>query len=318
MLDPVTLFREGGPFMYVLMLFALLGVPVAVLVALLVGGLRLRFPASIGWGLLCLCAGVGLLGTYLGNSMALEAAARASAEMRMKLIANGISVSLYTTIGWQMLVPLGFLGVTGTAWLPALLAPGPDRRLDLPAAGSALGGAAIATLAAFGIIAARIGLGQLFDAGPVVLLLPPVAFLAVVAVVLSSLRISEDRGHRARVAATRVMLGAAAFLGIGIFGEMFAGLGKILAFQAVANASPGDRAEMLQFGLEVAAHARWIGWSFALAPLFAGVGGAGPHLGTLGGRELAGTIVATLQIVFLLGCTLGATLIAQSGMAALF
>jgi biopolymer transport protein ExbB/TolQ len=44
----------------------------------------------------------GLLGTIWGLIMAFEAVARASAEMKQTLLAQGISVAMYTTAGGLM------------------------------------------------------------------------------------------------------------------------------------------------------------------------------------------------------------------------
>lgn len=45
---------------------------------------------------------IGLLGTIWGLVMAFEAVAKASAEMKQQLLANGISVAMYTTAGGLM------------------------------------------------------------------------------------------------------------------------------------------------------------------------------------------------------------------------
>ena len=196
MIDVVMMFRDGGPFMYVLLLFGLVGTPFAVLSALGVGAAKARLPASIGWALFTGSALVGLLGTWMGTSMAYEAAARASAEMRQMLIANGISVAMYTTVGWLLLVGMGLLLVAWTAWLPAVVAPGPEGKLDGASAGASIGGGILGCLLGVAAVLLVLGPSGVFEAGPVWMFLPTISLMTVPAMVLASLRISEEPDHR--------------------------------------------------------------------------------------------------------------------------
>lgn len=309
MTDVAMMFREGGPFMYALLLFGLIGTPFAVIFALVVGATRARLPASIGWTLFTGASLVGLLGTWMGRSMALEAAASASPEMRQRIVASGIAVSMYTTTGWLLLVGLGLLLVAWSAWMPALLVPGPESRVDGSSAGAAIGGAILGALLGTGVVFVVLGPRGVFDAGPVWLFLPPLSFFTVLAMVLASLRASEEPEHRGRIAGTRAMLGTAAFLGIGLLGEAFVLMGETLAFQAVAMAAPDMKQKMLVVGLEIASYARWIGWGAALAPALAGWFGALPHVGQLGPRQGLGAAIAGIQVLVMLGTLVAATLL---------
>lgn len=309
MVDPVMMFRDGGPFMYALLLFGTLGIPFAVIFALAVGAVKARIPASIGWTLLTGAALVGMIGTWMGTSMAHSAAASASAEMRTKMIASGISVAMYTTVGWLMLAGLGLIAVAGTAWLAALLAPGPESRVDGASAGASIGGGLLGSLLGIGLVMVSLGPNGIFESGPVWILLPPLSVLLVLAMVLASLRVSEEPEHRGRMAGYRFFLGTCAFLGIGLFGEVFVLMGEVLAFQAVAMASADMKQRLLENGLQIAAYARWIGWSTAFAPGLAGWFGALPHLGHLGPRQGIGTAIAGIQVLVMLGCLIAASLL---------
>ena len=90
-------------------------------------------------------------------------------------------------------------------------------------------------------------------------------------------------------------------------------MGEVLAFQAVAVATPEMRGELLAMGLLVASYARWIGWGSALVPGLAGWLGALPHFGHLRARQGVGAAVAGLQIGVILGCLVAATWVRDIG-----
>jgi hypothetical protein len=302
MIDPVVLFADGGPFMPLVAGFGMLGGVLACLVVLVVGGLKLRVPASAGWVLLTLTAVLGLLGTGMGVSMAEQAVQNASPEMRPLILANGISVALFVQTAWLLFVSLSFVVVAWLASLPALLAPGPGAQVSFESLGGAVLGAVAGTLVAAVLLFGTVGLDGMRDAGPVSFLIPPLAVLTMFAMFLGTLRNSAEPVHMGRIGGTRVMMGTAALLGIGLFGELFNIQGVMLAFMAVANAAASDKAKLLGYGLEVAAYARWIGWSFALIPAFTAWGAAAPLVGDFDVRQLVGGLLGGLQAVVILGC----------------
>lgn len=100
MVDPATMFMEGGPFMYVLLLM----VPVHLLLCLVQAALARHIDIRpLLWGSVAAQVLTGFLGSLLGMILAFQAVAHASAEMKQTLLANGISVSMFTATGGVML-----------------------------------------------------------------------------------------------------------------------------------------------------------------------------------------------------------------------
>ena len=94
MIHPSDVLKDGGPFMYLILLSGLLHL------VILVAQVALRKYANLLPLLLAatictvLCE---MLGSVMGFSLTFQAMAMASAETKMALMANGISVSIITT-----------------------------------------------------------------------------------------------------------------------------------------------------------------------------------------------------------------------------
>jgi hypothetical protein len=94
MIDPVVMFVEGGPFMFLILLSGLLHL------VILVAQVALRKYADLLPLLLAatICTVLcGMLGSIMGFILTFQAMAMASAETKMALMANGVSVSMFTT-----------------------------------------------------------------------------------------------------------------------------------------------------------------------------------------------------------------------------
>lgn len=220
--DPVTLFREGGPIMYAILgLTSVLQLGVVVLFGSLLG--RLRIPSVI-WvvqGLLPL--GVGLFGTFTGIGMALEAAAMVSPEMLSTLAAAGAGVALYTTIAGAYASAAMFVTYSVATGLGVLIRPGKPSRFTGANALIAVLVLLIGTLA--GLVLAGPGTGfVMFGTG--------------VGVVLGALRWpEEDERDQRRVAAARAATALYGVMALGCVAVGAACLAVSMAYEAQARAS---------------------------------------------------------------------------------
>ncbi|HHO52141.1 MAG TPA: AgmX/PglI C-terminal domain-containing protein [Deltaproteobacteria bacterium] len=142
MLDPFTMFREGGPWMYPLLLLGL-GLPVVWIAMALASLFRIRVPAVIwiGAGLVPLL--VGMFGTVMGTRIVLSALEHASPEIQAPMAANGLSSALYTVSFSALLTSVAYTGMALTQGLATLATSGgtedaPTSWTPLHAAGAAL------------------------------------------------------------------------------------------------------------------------------------------------------------------------------------
>ncbi len=106
MVSPVTMFVEGGFFVYVILLVGV--VHAATLIAQAVQVKKIDLIPLL-WALMICTVLIGFLGSLTGLIMAFQAVARASAEMKQTLLAHGISVAMYTTtMGLMVAIPQAF------------------------------------------------------------------------------------------------------------------------------------------------------------------------------------------------------------------
>jgi len=94
MVDPVTMFADGGPFMYLIMLAG--GAHLIALVIQLVLAKQVDLTPLLWAGVACIIL-LGMLGSMMGFILAFHAVAKASPETKQTLLAMGMSVSMYTT-----------------------------------------------------------------------------------------------------------------------------------------------------------------------------------------------------------------------------
>ena len=96
MVSPITMFSDGGFFMYVLVLVGLVHAATLIVQAVRVKKLNL---IPLLWGLMICTVLIGCLGSVMGLVMCFQAVAKASPEVKQTLLANGMSVAMYTTAG---------------------------------------------------------------------------------------------------------------------------------------------------------------------------------------------------------------------------
>ncbi|MBX2801781.1 MAG: AgmX/PglI C-terminal domain-containing protein [Myxococcales bacterium] len=103
----MEMFRDGGPWMYALLALGLFlwAVPIAMAAATLN---RVRVPALIWIGAASLPLMAGLMGTWSGAMMGVQALSYASYEVKAPLAASALEVSLYTTVAGAFLATLVF------------------------------------------------------------------------------------------------------------------------------------------------------------------------------------------------------------------
>jgi len=254
---------------------------ISAVVALLVGTIVVGVGQRVGWAKDFSRAGRGwvLVTLLLGFAsfrvlMLLSNLGQATGDLGelSRIRANAISTGISTLVGASLAASLSLLAYACTLWIPALVRPGPEPESTPDAASGALAGWAIGVLLSLAGVLGLIGFDRVPDMGPALYLLPVVSLFPAGAVMLASLRASAEPEHRARVAAMRVSMGFAGFIGIGALGEVWRYAGAILTFQAVAGARVELKDQMLSTGMEVANHAAYMGWSLALIPLLVSVG----------------------------------------------
>ncbi|MCB9678238.1 MAG: hypothetical protein H6737_24265 [Alphaproteobacteria bacterium] len=229
MIDPVTMFKEGGPWMAALQL-PFLGLPFGLLVALIVPAVRVRLPAVVLVALVMLPVTVGLLGVLSGQSLTLAAVGHASAQMQSKMAANGQSVALYPLYAGAALSALAAAGVSLALGLGVAIGAGREARMTpLHAVVPGL----IALLSPVGLVAG-VWLGSIVSLG------------TALGIALASLRLAkEPEVDLARTAAGRAHVGMLGLLGLTSAAVAFATGPAILYLQASANASAEMRDVMM-------------------------------------------------------------------------
>jgi len=200
MMDPVTMMKEGGPFMYLVVL-ALMPNQLGVLVLFATQLARVRLSAAVWILFATLPLFVGVVGTFFGLGATLSAIQYASPAMHAKMAGNGIAVSQYSMFiaAWgSALTLLSYALATGLA---LLIRPGKSARFTIGGAVIALG------VAVFG------GLAGLVFSG---LLAGLVGAMTGFALFLGGLRFPEEvEADRARVVASRAAIGAYGVLALG-------------------------------------------------------------------------------------------------------
>ncbi len=237
MISPLYLFRDGGPFAYLLIIGAMTA-PVPVLLWMALGAAKARVPTALYaiWPVGIVV--VGIMATILGLDQALAAVAHASAEMKDTLMCAGTSVAQYTSaLAGMLAVPI-LLVTAVLAPLPRLARGGDDAAFTpmhaiAPVALGVLGGIALSIVAgmAAGLVATVGG----------------------IAIAVASLRTSEDDDDAARIVPIR--LGVTA---LGVFAGLLAAwtnltMSRVMFYDAVAHASAETKQAMLHQLAEAAA-----------------------------------------------------------------
>lgn len=249
-------------------------------------------PASVGWGVFTLTAllasllSASHLDALLETGSAAEAAANIQAAMGVRSAA-------------KLTLALGFGAVTIVGALAGILRPDPDSSPHLPWMG--LLGGLVGALLGGGLVGVTLGFDAFDTVGPALVVLPGVGALLSIAVLLGSLRLSDEPASRARTAAWRGFSGLAAFLTLAMLGELAVELGSMLAFSAVANAALDQKSAILANGLATAAAARPFGWAVGSIPACAAWGTAVPLIRELGPKQRLGMAIASAQALVIVG-----------------
>ncbi|MCO4745758.1 MAG: hypothetical protein KC912_13275 [Proteobacteria bacterium] len=237
----VVMFKEGGPFMYLL----LLGFPAAALATLVLmvfGAFRFRVPLGIWLAPAFAMLAVGWAGTALGATQALEAMAYVSGEMFVTLSAAGHSVALYTTIMGGFAASLLFILVAASASVGNLVTAGDKKVWTYGQAVFICVLGWTGALAAFG---SEFWTSQelMRSLGP--LMVAGAAFVATPFLALTSLVTSKRSEDASRLAGGRLVAAAAALLAVGALTVGLYDLGSSHMSGAVAYASAETRLHLL-------------------------------------------------------------------------
>ena len=239
----------------------------------------------IGWGWAPVTILTGLASSRM--LMLYWAAADSSIEpdLLMRIRATALGSGISTLSGASLATSLILLAFACTMWIPALVRPGPQREASPAVASGALAGWAIGVLLAAAGVFGLVGTQGLLELGPALFILPVLSLAPAAAVMLASLQQSAEHEHRARLAAMRLSIGTAGFLGVGFMGEMFRYAAYVLMFQTVSGVGVDRKSHMVELGVEVTNLAAYLGWSLALVPLLTGWGSAISSLPLFGPRQ---------------------------------
>lgn len=289
MVSLADMFMQGGPFMYVVVLFAIIGATVAMLGGAL-GLARVRVPAILWLGAPLLTVTAGAAGELLGLQQAADAIAFASPDTRATLAHAGASVAAMTTT-FAMLMSSLLLGMS--AWLAALpsaVAPGEGAKTT---ALTALAGAALAGITGLGL------LGWVFpDFGAAALIGATLVFLSP-ALLIGGARVGSGEEDRARCAEARVSVALCAVGAVACAGAYAYLSGASDGHRALALASAETRMTLLAMGRQQQQIAATGGAVGALVAAVAGLIAAGPLLGAaVSGRTIASVVAAGAGLLF--------------------
>ncbi len=289
MLDPIVMFKDGGPFMYVILMGGLC-MPLFVAAAGVLAATRLRVPAAlhllIGTSVLLL----GAVGTLQGLTMLDRALANCSPEMYATLAAAGQFVALFPLIAGGLIAALTLAGMGAAVGLGTAVRV-KDRRLTV-----------LHAVAAIPVFLAAAGFVVAGSVSGVVIALLGTAAIALVAVFAST-----DDDENGRLATVRATVGGLVTLALCSQAIQLVAITGAPWYQAKAHASAEMRGQLLALtadalgpaiGASVAAMlAGLLATALLVAPLFKGL---------LGGRAAIGTVAAGLALVpgaLLLGYT---------------
>ena len=254
----ITVFKNGGPFMYLLLLLFMLGPCPASIVAV-IACVRLRVPGVLHLVVPAMLVGVGCLGTIVGVQMAMNALVVCSPEIRSVLGAVGWAVAHYTDLSGMFGAGLLLLCSSGLAAVGVAIGAGRDAKFVLLHSVPSLvvgGLAAIASLAWALFIEAS--------------LLPGLACgVGTITCAVAGLRWSADEKDGGRIAEGRLTVGLCAFLAVICLSYVSWLNGEIMAFDAAGKASPEVRAMLMYAGFQASSGALKVGLVASLGCLVA-------------------------------------------------
>lgn len=307
MYEITDLFREGGEFMYLVLMLAVPGMLLGAILAITTS-LGHRVPAAVWLVFPLTVIGMGAVGAWAGTELASKAIGSAS-NVEIQLMASmGYAIARYPD-GLGLFLGAFLLTITALCGgIATTVGSGEGARWQ-PAAGIAIATAAL-------VIAAGLGLwtfGQRTAPGP--LLIPTALALGGLGCGLGALRTPAGEDGEQKAAAARLFLGFCAVGGVlcaVALGELS---GDSTTHRALATAAPEMRLSLAWSGRTTAETASLLGWIAVPAMIALAAIPAVPRLGHLANtRTLVSGAVALVLFV-----PLGAARLAgASGRADLF
>lgn len=289
-------FREGGGWMYAILAFAALA-PLSALVGAILYGMRVRSPSVVWIGPLGMVVALGAVGVLSGLAVVDQAVAQAAPEWKQTMMAQGLSISLYTD-AFARLCALSIGPVVALfVALAHFISVRGDRGVWTPAAGAGAGILAFLGFCVSGFLAGiRLAEGY---ASPIVLSGVVVAVLALPCLVGVGVRCEAAPEDQGRTAGARFVVWFACVAAAwGAFGLPEVS-GIVVAFKAVATAAPEYKGEMLAAGMDHAARDGFAGVGAFAALLLAGLPLLLPLAGSLKHHVLT-KVGLVLNVLFLL------------------
>jgi len=302
-LDPITLFTDGGPFMYPALLGAIVG-PIWILFWATLTAFRFRVPAAVVVLPAPVVVIIGSVGTWSGLSMAQQAVQHASPEMASVLAAAGYGVAHYLDM-FAMLVASGLFALAAFALgVAGMFSAGEDAKFRLVEPPIIMGVAVLACVSSvgLGLFATALGIGEANVVGAAWVGL--VAGASLFGLSAASCRWSEALlEHQQRGAANRGAVGLFAVLAVVLAGRAFWLEGKIQVFEAISRASPETKQLLVAVGELNSQGMLWVGSVAALLAVVAALVSLARVISSVGGSR---TILGAALLGLLALCAVAA------------
>jgi len=248
----VDAMHKGGPFMWPILLIAIVGLPVPFVLAGLAGTGK-RVPAVVWWVLPMFALLLGGLGTGQGLMMTLEAVSYASNETKSPLAHAGYSTSLFTLIGGSIVAANQLLLSAFLGGASYLVAGGGESARSSRKVPLLIGAVALVS----GV--ALVGLSMSEQASALTKMTAVYALIGGLSIAVASVR---RGGHDAsdRALADGRFTVAACALGAVVAAALSAWItGEILIHEAMAHASNETRALLVSVGSRMRASGTAVG-----------------------------------------------------------
>lgn len=245
-------FRTGGIWMYLILLLSV--VTLAWLAAMtIIGAVGKRLPAVLWWLGPISVLTAGFAGTGVGLGEALSAVEMVQPERRMAILARGFAFALNTAVftatastifGVLVAVGSGAAGAIGTrkngGW-----------KLGLPLFIGVVAICSAAVLSGWVVGATEMA--------TISLAIPIVLFCGCVGFVIAGLRYTDDEERANKMAADRYTTGFGALIGVASATVLVMSMGLIEVFEALEGASPENREQLFERGLELVVQDSMVG-----------------------------------------------------------
>ena len=294
------MFFQGGGFQLVILPLGLVAMLFALIIPLAIGFAKWRLPASTALLGPVGVVALGMVGTLMGMQMAHQAIGYAPPEMQETMWAQGASVALYTTLLAVMLaIPAAVIACFAGA-VPAVIAVGPEPRVDVRGLLSAAGGAVGSFIVAVIAVVAVVGVNEIPGIGLVLPIGLAICLVVTLLTVVACGRIaSDDQLHQGRVAGSRFFVALCGALALILLAEFFRTTAQSSAAGMMAQLSPELQSLLVSQGMRTASSVGWFGWLLALVPMTAGTCGALHWVKRIDGRVGIGAVIALVSVVLM-------------------